>query len=355
MKKVILLLLVGAIAGGVVFYHFRMKGSAEGDQLVFSGTIETTQVEASFLVPGRMDELFVDEGYSVDQGEVIARLDRRELVQAEKQALANLQAAQGSLELLRTRLALTEATVATNLEAARARVSEATHVHTYWVKELKRVKELYERKSLAEQNRDQVVRSQAEAEDKLNVAQANLSQARAQTLEIDRLKQEMVVQQARVSQAEAQLGFSRVKLKDSVLLSPLKGYVLVKSAEQGEYVTPGTTVVTIAELHKVWLRCYVNETDLARVILGQTVNVTTDTFPNKIYKGRISFISSNAEFTPKNIQTQKERVKLVYRMKVDLDNPNLELKPGLPADGRLVEEKKNLRESNHLDRPGIDH
>jgi HlyD family secretion protein len=338
MKKTVLVFIVGAIAVVMVLYHLHQKGSPANDRLTFSGTIETTQVEASFLIPGRIEELLVDEGYSVKQGQVIARLDQRELVETERQALANLEAAQAGLELLKTGLALEEATVAANLDAAKAKVSEAGHNQRFWEKERKRVEELYKQSSTAERNRDQVVRSEAESVDKLNLALANLAQARAQTLEVDRLKQEIVVQQARVRQAEAQLGIIRERLKDSILVSPLKGYVLVKSIEQGEYVTPGTTVVTIAELHKVWLRCYVNETDLGRVKLGQTVTVTIDTFPNKFYKGRISFISSNAEFTPKNIQTQKERVKLVYRMKVDLDNPDLELKPGLPADGTLLEE-----------------
>jgi HlyD family secretion protein len=100
----------------------------------------------------------------------------------------------------------------------------------------------------------------------------------------------------------------------------------------GEVVSPGTPVVSIADLEHVWLRAYVAETDLGRIHWGQAVTVTTDTYPGKTYKGRISFISPQAEFTPKSVETHKERVTLVYRMKIDLENSNLELKPGMPAD-----------------------
>jgi len=111
---------------------------------------------------------------------------------------------------------------------------------------------------------------------------------------------------------------------------------LSKNVEPGEYVAPGTPVVTVGELEDPWLRAYINETDLGRVKLGQRVQVTTDSYPDKKYEGRISFIASQAEFTPKNVQTEKERVKLVYRIKVDLTNPNLELKPGMPADAEIL-------------------
>ena len=119
-------------------------------------------------------------------------------------------------------------------------------------------------------------------------------------------------------------------------LPRFREWYLIKSAEEGEYVSPGATVVTIADLDHPWLKGYVDETDLGRVKLGQKVRIRTDTFPNKTYEGKVSFISSEAEFTPKQVQTQKERVKLVYRIKVDVDNPKGELKPGMPADGEIL-------------------
>jgi HlyD family secretion protein len=113
--------------------------------------------------------------------------------------------------------------------------------------------------------------------------------------------------------------------------------VLVKSAEAGEVVQQGSPIFTVADLTDVWVTAYINETDLGRVKLNQEVDVKTDTYPDKIYKGRISFISQEAEFTPKQIQTTEERVKLVYRIKIAVENPNFELKPGMPADGYIRE------------------
>jgi len=111
---------------------------------------------------------------------------------------------------------------------------------------------------------------------------------------------------------------------------------LVKSSEVGEVVNTGTSVLTVADIEHAWLKAYIPETDLSKVKWGQEVIVTTDIRPRKEYKGRISFISSQAEFTPKQIQTEKERVTLVYRIKIDIPNPDRELKPGMPADAKII-------------------
>lgn len=128
---------------------------------------------------------------------------------------------------------------------------------------------------------------------------------------------------------------ARTRLSYATVASPLSGTVLSKNVEPGDYVAAGTPVVTVGTLADVWLRAYIEETDLGRVKLGQAVDVTADTFPGKKYAGRVSFISPQAEFTPKSVQTRKERVKLVYRIKVDIPNPEMELKPGMPADGTI--------------------
>ena len=109
-----------------------------------------------------------------------------------------------------------------------------------------------------------------------------------------------------------------------------------KNIEPGEQVAVGTPVITIGELESVWVRAYIPETDLGRVKLGQKARVTTDTWPGRVYDGRVTFIASEAEFTPKNVQTPKERVKLVYRIKITIPNPKRELKPGMPADAEII-------------------
>ena len=117
--------------------------------------------------------------------------------------------------------------------------------------------------------------------------------------------------------------------------SPINAFILSDTVEEGEFVAPRTTAVSIANLEKVWLRAYLDERDLGKINLGQAVDVFVDSYPDKIYPGKVSFISSEAEFTPKNVQTAKERVTLVYRIKVDVPNIGFELKPGMPADGLI--------------------
>src|SRR5581483_1894669 len=138
--------------------------------------------------------------------------------------------------------------------------------------------------------------------------------------------------EANVKNAEETLRLAKITLSYTVLRAPFSGVILVRQAELGEVVEPGTPIVTLADLDHVWLRAYVSETDLGRVRWGQPATVTTDTYPGKKYPGRISFISSNAEFTPKSVETHQERVTLVYRIKIDVENRDHELKPGMPAD-----------------------
>jgi HlyD family secretion protein len=145
-------------------------------------------------------------------------------------------------------------------------------------------------------------------------------------------KEEIAVRRANLELAREALKMSRVKLAYTVLSAPVSGVALVRQAELGEVVSPGTPVVTIADIDHVWMRGYINETDLGRLRWGQPARVRIDTYPNRAYQGRVSFISSQAEFTPKSVETYKERVTLVYRIKIDLDNPNHELKPGMPAE-----------------------
>ena len=194
-----------------------------------------------------------------------------------------------------------------------------------------RMKELYERGVISKETFDN-------AETKYKVAQAALQIATEnyQLVKEGPRKEDIEDARAQVDQAQASLKLAETQLSYTVLNSPISGVVLVKSSEIGEVVNPGTSVLTLADIDNVWLKAYIPETDLGKVKWGQEVIVTTDLRPKKEYRGRISFISSQAEFTPKQIQTEKERVTLVYRIKIDIPNPDRELKPGMPADGRIL-------------------
>src|SRR6185437_9097708 len=136
--------------------------------------------------------------------------------------------------------------------------------------------------------------------------------------------------------SRANLALIDSQLADTIAASPCNGVVLVKAADVGEVLAPGTTVVTVGDIDHPWLRGYINESDLGKVKIGSQARVTSDSYPGKVYNGRVTFISSQAEFTPKQIQTQQERVKLVYRIKIELDNPNRELKLNMPVDAEIV-------------------
>src|SRR5579885_1961905 len=167
-------------------------------------------------------------------------------------------------------------------------------------------------------------------------AKAGVKASEANQLELKRREQEINARRAEIERAKAQIAFIDTQLKDTEAFSPIDGVVLVKAADPGEVLAPGTTVVTVGDIDHPWLRAYINEKDLGRVKLGSKARITTDAFPGKVYDGRVYFISSDAEFTLKQIQTSEERVKLVYRIKIDVDNPHHELKSNMPADAEIL-------------------
>jgi HlyD family secretion protein len=193
-----------------------------------------------------------------------------------------------------------------------------------------RAKRLFGKDEISAQDRDLAATALKRAEAIFKAAQQRYNEA----VEGSR-KEDIAIARANLAAANADLGLSRIDLGYTALLAPAAGVITVRQAELGEVVAPGSPVVTLADLDHIWLRAYIAETDLGRIRWGQEATVTTDTYPGKQYHGRISFISSSAEFTPKSVQTYKERVTLVYRIKIDVDNPNHELKPGMPADAHI--------------------
>jgi len=149
-------------------------------------------------------------------------------------------------------------------------------------------------------------------------------------------REELMAAREVVQQATAALKVSEERLKDSVLYAPATGVVMSKDMELGETAVPGMPVYTVGDLESPWVKVYVKEDRLGLVKLGQAAEITVDSYPKKVYNGKVTFISSEAEFTPKTVQTQEERVKLVFGVKVSVKNLNDELKPGMPADVRIL-------------------
>ncbi len=322
MKKIVLpIVLVAALAAGIYFYPRFTRSKPADNTLKVSGNIEAHESALSFKVTGRIVELPIEEGQWVEQGAVLARLDSddyRQKVQLD-QATAHVRDAELALALAGSR--------SQEIQAAQQTILDAQADLEQKKLDLERAETLYKQDAISEQARDLAATQWKRARAVYERARQNYEQL----LEGSR-KEQINISRAQVGQARASLLISRIQLGYTVLYAPKAGVILTRPAELGEVVAPGTPIVTIGDLDNVWLRAYISETDLGRVRWGQPVTVRTDTYPDKTYRGRVSFVSSQAEFTPKSVQTQKERVTLVYRIKIDLENPNHELKPGMPAD-----------------------
>jgi HlyD family secretion protein len=377
-KKKLLALAAIIVVGTILAYEFlAARSRREAKVIRVSGNIEVTDAEVSFKIAGRVEARLVDEGETVKAGQVVARLEQRELAeeaalckaeaQAAQAALAELEAGSRPEEIAQAEASLRQAQARLDELLAGSRVQELAVAEARFERakadalrlevDYGRYKGLYEKELISAQQFDaartayeMAKANQREAEEQLKLAQEGprreeIQQARAAVNEAKERfvlvkkgpRRETIEQaRARFEQARQALAVAETRLGYATLVSPLSGVVLSKNVEPGEYVAAGTPVITVGELVNPWLRAYINETDLGRVKVGQRVYVTTDTYPGKRYEGHISFIASQAEFTPKNVQTEKERVKLVYRVKVDIPNPHMELKPGMPADAEIL-------------------
>jgi HlyD family secretion protein len=325
MKKIVVLVLLLAAAAASYYYYPRWNGQIPPDnRLKISGNIEAHESLVSFRVQGRIVELPVEEGQLVKEGDLLARLDNDDYRQQVNVDEATVQTRNAELDLALA------GSRAQEIKAAEQTVLDAQADLELKKLDLQRNEALYQKDEVSTETRD--------------IAATNLKRARAtyervkqtydQLVEGTR-KEQIVVNRKDVQLAQQSMEMSRIRLSYTTLRAPTFGVVLVRQAELGEVMAPGTPVVSIADVDHLWLRGYISETDLGRVRWGQSATVRTDTYPGKSYPGRVSFISSEAEFTPKSVETYKERVTLVYRIKVDVENPNHELKPGMPADAYL--------------------
>ena len=382
-KQVVLIafpaLLLGV--GALVFWGQHGRRSVE---LYYSGTIEATQSNLAFQVSGRVQDVRTDEGRMAQKGEVLAVLDRREFAALRDQAQANLQRAEQNLRQLETvrevsrkvlpaevdraaaavgalQAQLREAESGFRLqEVERARLAvEASRVTLDNArKDKERYEELFRKGVVAERARDTFTlqfdtalkehqraveayklskegfrREEIDtARSRLAEGQAALRLAESNLKKIEAAEQEVEAARAQVAAANAALGVAEIQLGHTELKAPYTGMILSRNVEPGEVVTPGREVLTLSDLSRVDVKVFVGETEIGKIAPGRPVDVKIDTFPDKTYPGQVAYISPQAEFTPKIIQTQKERVKLVYLVKVSVPNPTFELKSGMPAD-----------------------
>jgi HlyD family secretion protein len=275
MKKKIKGIVIAGIltAAAAGIIFYIVERNANGNLIKVSGNIEGNDVRISFRVNGQITELLTDEGMVIRKGDIVARLDKDELSKVKAEAEAALKLAEFQYKL----------------------------------------------------DYDDYIRAE-------NLLKAGAISAQQR----DAAKTKMDTDFANTKQLRASLELANTRLGWTDLASPLDGYILVKSALPGEVVQPGAPVLPAVNLDDVWVTAYLNEADLGKVKLGQKAYVQTDSYRGKKYDGWVSFISSQTEFTPKYIQTNEERVKYVYRIKVRADNSSLDLKPGMPADAYIT-------------------
>lgn len=251
-----------------------------------SGTIEVDDVNISSLVPGRIKNITVEEGDIVKAGDTIIVLSGNEIE-------ADVAAANAAMDAVKG-----------NVEAAKSNYSNAKT-------ELARAKELFQSGSVTKQQLDQAVNRYTIAGSQLRSAEAQLRQNKA------------IISRA------------NTRFKETIIQSPINGVVLARNFQPGEVVLPGSFIMTVADISKVYLKLYVKETELARIKLGAKGIVEVDGHDND-FPAKVTYISSRAEFTPKNVQTQDARTRLVYAVKLSINNESGILKPGMPADGKIV-------------------
>jgi HlyD family secretion protein len=313
-----------AAGGAAAYAWFQLRPQPDANVLRVSGNVEVTDIEVSFRIPGWVEARPVSEGERVQAGQLIARLESTEL--AQEVALREAEAQAYAAELA----ALESGSRPQEIAVAQAALRHAQAELERLAAEFERQRDLLARNVASRQ-----VFERAKAEYEVAKSQVEEAQERLKLADEGPRQEDIVRARARLEQVRQGLAIAKTRLAYATLVSPIYGTVLSENVEAGEYVVPGVPVVTVGDLVNTWLRAYVNETDLGRVKLGQAVCMTTDTYQGKAYAGQLSFISSAAEFTPKNVQTAEERVKLVYRVKIDIPNPDLELKPGMPADADI--------------------
>lgn len=390
MKKYIPVLVVLLVIVSVTIWFISRPKSAS-DSIVVSGNIEVTETALSFQVSGELAQRTIDEGELTKTDTIIAKLDTKELelnvkmreaeVRSAEAILAELVAgtrperiAQAAAQVGQARAKVKElkkgsrsqevAQAEANFNAAKADLEKSSADVRLKQLELERTQKLFENGAISKQVLDNVSTALEVSESTQKAAQQKVESAQ-QFLDLveEGPRQELVEQaesslnfasaayreavngprpqtieqaQARVDLAKEALALAETQLSRAQIAAPFSGIVLSKAAEVGEFVRAGAPVLSIGNLENVYMRAYVSEPDLAKVKLGQAVEVTNDSYKSqKVYNGTITFISSEAEFTPKTIQTSDERTRLVYRIKITIPNPEMELKPGMPVDGTI--------------------
>lgn len=306
-----------------MWVRFGSIGRREADKqlIAATGVIEATEVDVAAEIGGKIVQLPVEEGDRLKAGAVICRLDTSQLEAEKRRAEATLASVRSSLRDLQAGARVQE------LEQARARVNLARAKLHLDETNRRRTSDLFEQGVVSQNQLDTAVANHDVSREQYAVVVEELK-----LLEAGARPDRIEAARADVKQAESVLALTEVRLEKSTIYSPLDGTVLVKDVEEGEVVAAGIPIVTVADLDDMWVKIYIDELDIGKIRLGQQTTVRVDAFPSRNFAGHVTYISDEAEFTPKNIQTREDRVKLVIAVKIGIENSGGLLKPGMYAD-----------------------
>ena len=315
---IVLLLVAGLIAGGV--YRLRQRENAPEGVMKLYGNVDIRQSRLAFYDIGRIKRLLVREGDVVKPGQLLAEIDSVRYEMSVKEAEGNVNAQKQVLARM------VAGSRPQDIETARERVKAAEAVLQVTEVTYERIKKLVEGKYVPQQQLDDVTAKLKTARADLKAAEEGLMLA-----VIGPRKEDIAAAEARLKGYQATLALARQKLADTKLYAPSAGVIQDRIMEPGDMASPTTPVFTLALVRPLWVRAYVPEPSLGKIIPGMKAQITTDSFSGKIYKGWIGYISPTAEFTPKNVETPDLRTRLVYQIRVYVCNPNNELRLGMPA------------------------
>ena len=299
--------------------------NGDSESIEASGNIEAINITVSAKVSGEVIKILKDEGMLVNKGDTVLIIDPEtlELKLAEATAMMNYSEAQYKL--------LKSGARKEDINQSEENLKQAEINLDLAEKNKERMINLFESKSITKKQYDDAIAGY----------QVTLAQYNAATQNLKKIKN--LARPEELKQAEANLNrsFANVKLiqknlKDCYVISPANGFIVKKFIEIGETAGMMSSLFQVADLSMVDLVIYVSETELGKVKLGQSTEIYVDTYPDKTYEGKVIYISPEAEFTPKNIQTKEERTKLVFAVKIKIDNPEFELKDGMPADAVIL-------------------
>ena len=331
-KRLILLLVIVLAAAGVFTYRTLHNGKTEAGELTLYGNVDIRKVDLGFRVGGRLAEVLVEEGDRVQAGQIIARLDN--IPYRDELQLAQAQQEQAAAVLKKMEAGTRPQEIAQAEALVRERQASVQNLQT----EYQRLKNLIESGAVSRQSFDNASAALDEAAARLATAREGLNLAREGFRNED-----IEAARADLDAAKARLAGAGTRLADTEIKAPQQGIILTRVQEPGAIVGSGQTVLTLSLDTPLWIRAYVEEPDLGRVYPGMPAQVFTDSAPDRPYQGQVGFISPEAEFTPKSVQTEELRTRLVYQLRIIADNPDHGLRQGMPVTVRLTAKERQDR------------